>query len=380
MPTIAEPGALAAELEETLEGIADFLLATADYGRTDRLWPPHFMLFDTNPMSVAYGACGTAAALRRLRGDVPDAVKEWLLARPLSVDTYPPGLFVGLAGIAWVLDDLGLGERAAEAMRLAYASPLLYAEDGMFLGAAGWGLAALRLHGRTGDEEHLRRAVDAGEHLLRSAEQEDGALFWTFRQERKVHYGYAYGASGVALFLLYLGLRTGREEFVDAARRAIAYEMAHRLDSSHGISWSRHEGDNLLLPYWMYGSAGVGTTVIRIAHHLGDPAYRAMAEEIAERAYTKWAVLPSLLEGMSGIGDFLLDMHRFTGEPRWHEMALDMAETVSWYRIERPQGIGYPGRWLTRMTTDYDTGSAGVGLFLHRVLHGGPRMFVDLED
>lgn len=166
-----------AEVRRTLRGVADTLLRTHDGRRTDRLWPADYMVFTTNPLSVAYGACGPALLLRRAAGArgpaaaLPAEVASWMLGQPLGTDTYPPGLYVGLAGIAWAFHDLGWEDRAEAVMAMTYASPLLYAEPGMFLGIAGWGLASLRFHARTGKQVHLDRAVQAGEELLRTARQ-----------------------------------------------------------------------------------------------------------------------------------------------------------------------------------------------------------------
>lgn len=122
----------------------------------------------TNPLSVAYGACGPALLLRSATSArepaaaLPAEVASWMLGQPLGTDTYPPGLYVGLAGIAWAFHDLGWEDRGEAVMAMLYESPLLYDEPGMFLGVAGWGLASLRFHVRTGKQVHLDRAVQAG--------------------------------------------------------------------------------------------------------------------------------------------------------------------------------------------------------------------------
>src|SRR5215216_4460702 len=143
-------------VQATIDETAAYLLATADFARSDRLWPADALVFATNPLSVAYGACGSALFLHsadRLteRRDVLD----WMLARPLSTDTYPPGLYIGLAGIAYAFAELGLSREAEDVLQLAYQSPLLYEEPGMFLGAAGWGLASVDFHHRTGRRLYL---------------------------------------------------------------------------------------------------------------------------------------------------------------------------------------------------------------------------------
>ncbi|MFD8889512.1 hypothetical protein ACFVZ8_01955 [Streptomyces sp. NPDC059558] len=41
-------------------------------------------------------------------------------------------------------------------------------------------------------------------------------------------------------------------------------------------------------------------------------------------------------------------------------------------------GIAFPGRWLNRIAHDHAPGSAGIGLFLSRLVSPGERAFADL--
>ncbi|WP_424851791.1 hypothetical protein [Streptomyces sp. SAI-170] len=111
---------------------------------------------------------------------------------------------------------------------------------------------------------------------------------------------------------------------------------------------------------------------------LGIEGYGELARCIADDTYVKYAFVPGLFEGLSGIGEFMLDMYVFTGEERYRRNAFDIAETLLWFRIEGEDGTAFPGRWLTRISHDYATGSAGVGLFLSRLVRPHPRHFVDL--
>ncbi|MCG5213022.1 lanthionine synthetase C family protein [Streptosporangium sp. KLBMP 9127] len=370
---------LTAELAGTAEEMTRYLRETADYERADRLWPAHYLVFATNPLSVAYGTCGPAMFLRSSSG-LPDDVVGWMLKQPLSVETYPPGLYLGLAGIACAFQELGLTDEAEATMETLYRSPLLYEEPGVFLGAAGWGLVSLHFFVRTGSRVYLDQAVRAGEHLLRTAEYEGASCFWRCNTDENVHYGFGYGASGIALFLLYLHMLTGRADFRACAIGGLEFDLANRVENELGWQWRRFQGDAVLYPYLIHGSAGVGSTVIRFAHVLGVERYEAAARKIADDVLVKYAFLPSLFEGLAGIGEFMLDMFRFTGEERFRRNAFDIAESILWFKIDRPQGVAFPGRWLTRISNDYATGSAGIGLFFTRLLRPGRRLFVDLPE
>lgn len=370
------------EFTATRDGIAQYILSTLDLDRSDRLSPAHFTVFLTNPMSVAHGACGIALFLKDYSGELPPSVEEWLLRRPLSTRAYPPGLYFGLAGIAWVLYELGLHDRAAEAMQTAYQSPLLYRDPTMFVGAAGWGLASLHLYRRTQEPEYLAKAVAAGDYLISTAESREGGCSWRYSESSKVHYGYGYGSSGIALFLLYLGLHTGREDYISTARQAVGFELQRRIEGLAGWSWPKSEDagrqGRVLLPYFQHGSAGIGAVVARFYRYLGEE-YRSPAEKIAESLIVKWTMTPGLFEGLGGIAEFMLDMFEVGGQEHYREHARDMAETILWYRIEKPEGYAFPGRWLVRISNDYGTGSAGIGLLLNRLIERRGRWFLDFD-
>jgi lantibiotic modifying enzyme len=263
-------------------------------------------------------------------------------------------------------------------MQQVYESPLLLAEPSIALGIAGWGLASLHFFLRSREEVYLRRALEGGDQLLKMAQVDESGFFWRSDLDKRVHYGLGYGASGVALFLLYLFQLTKRPDFIDCARKAIEYDLANKVESEVGWQWKRYEGDTVLYPYWIHGSAGIGAVLVRFAHLCNDERYWTLARQIASDTLIKYAFVPSLFEGLAGIGELMLDLYRFTGEEGYRRDALDVAETVLWFKMERPEGIAYSGRWLTRISNDYATGAAGIGLFLQRLLHPGPQLLVDL--
>ncbi|MER6446517.1 lanthionine synthetase C family protein [Streptomyces venezuelae] len=374
-----------AEVRRTLGGLADTLLRTYDSRRGDRLWPADYTVFTTNPLSVAYGACGPALLLRSAAGPqgpaaLPAEVTSWMLGRPLGTDTYPPGLYLGLAGVAWAFHDLGWEDRAEAVMAMLHTSPLLYDEPGMFLGVAGWGLASLRFHVKTGKQDHLDHAVRAGEHLLRTAQQEGDTCYWRSSLDGMVHYGYGHGASGIALFLLHLHLLTGDIRFRSYAVRALEFDLAHVSESGLGLQWQRVQDDPVMYPYWIHGGAGVGSVLVRFHDLLGIERYGDLARRVADDTFVKYAYSPGLFEGLAGIGEFMLDMYSFTGEREYRDRARDIAGTILWFRVENEDGIAFPCRWLNRIAHDYATGSAGIGLFLSRLLSPGERPFVDLRQ
>jgi hypothetical protein len=55
---------------------------------------------------------------------------------------------------------------------------------------------------------------------------------------------------------------------------------------------------------------------------------------------------------------------------------MKIASGISLFRVDRPTGTAFPGEELIRLSCDYGTGSAGIALFLHRLLNGGPTPYM----
>ncbi|MFB6817573.1 lanthionine synthetase C family protein [Streptomyces sp. NPDC056347] len=363
-----------------LDRTADYVANTANYEHSEDLWPADSEIFTTNPMSLAYGACGPALFLNctSAPAGLPDQAVKWILDSPIGTDSYPPGVCLGLAGIAVTLMDLRMPERALEAMGLAYRSPLAFEETNFFYGCAGWGTASLHLHQATGERAMLDGALRAGEHLLKAAHREGETCHWGPNAQGSIPYGFGYGASGCALFLLHLHSVTGDTQFRDAAVRALSYDLEHGTVGPLGWQWQDYEGGALIKPYWMSGAAGVGSTLLRFHRALGDDRFLIDARRIARDTSVKFTVEPGLFQGLAGIAEFFLDMYVHTGEGIFRDHALDIADTIMWFGIRRQEGTAWPGRRLRKISNDYATGAAGIGLFFDRLLQPRARFLLDL--
>jgi serine/threonine protein kinase len=351
-----------------VKGIVEYILGVATFDRRDRLFPADSKVFGTNPLSLSYGACGVAYAINRMEKQVPDSVLNWILERNKHRDLYPPGLYVGLSGIAWGMLEIGLHKEAREVLHSTHDHPMLYDSFDVYFGAAGWGLANLKFFTEFQDEIYLRKAEDAGEFLLRTLEEDERGCFW--KENGEIPLGYGYGASGVSMFLLYLYLASGKEKYLDVGIRAMDFDISHGSPNlEDGLSWRRvADKGSIVYPYWQFGAAGVGMAALRYYKLLGEEKYKDVLEKIYIETDRKYAVFPGFRLGLSGLGEFLLDMHLFTKESRYLDSAYKVAAGVSLFKIEKKQGLAFPGDMLRRISCDYLTGSAGIGHFFHRLV------------
>lgn len=360
--------------EATCAGFLRYLDGTATPERDDRLFPADLAVFETNPVGVAHGAAGVLHAVRRLAGAVPDAWMRWLVEHDGGDARVPPGLYVGRAGVAWVLGELGQGQDAARMLRAAVRHPLLHATPDVLHGAAGVGLACLRRWADDGDKELLDAATAIGRHLHGTATFDARGASWP-DEDGDVPLGYARGASGIAGFLLSLHLATGDQDALALGRSALAFDLQQAIwrdGQLVGFPWQMHDEDDragvVARCYWDHGSAGVGTTLLRYHAVTGESELVPWIGHVVDNVARKYAVFPQLFHGLAGLGNMLLDAWELSGDDAYLTEIWEVAGGVLLFRAERPEGVTFPGEQALRESADFATGGAGVALFLRRLL------------
>ncbi|HEY6967831.1 MAG TPA: class III lanthionine synthetase LanKC [Candidatus Angelobacter sp.] len=358
--------------ETIIDDIVTHLNGVADYSRKDRLYPADPKVFSTNPLSLAYGATGVVYALHQITGAVPETAINWILQQQVTTAEYPPGLYIGMAGIAWVFLEIGMSEKAEEIFQATFCHPMLYQAADLFHGTAGWGMTALRFFQSTGKESYLKKAIEAGNVLLRTHQVSDRGYYWT-AGPYEFALGLGHGSSGIGLFLLYLYLATREEAYLAAGKQALDFDLAAGIRTCDGgLSWGQSlQSSSPVYPYWRFGSAGIGIVTARFQRLLASPYYQSILEEIFVDTDRKYSVVPGLFTGLAGLSEFLFDMHDLTGEERFLQSANRVAEGIMHFRVNR-NGTAFPGELTSRLCCDYGTGSAGIALVLNR-LTGKPK-------
>lgn len=367
-------------LGETVNKTLNYIKSNMDFQRTDRLFPADPEVFMTNPLSVANGAAGIANALFNIEGEVSDKIISWMLTREISKETYPPGLYVGLSGIAWVFWKLGQKELALKLMKMAADHDLLWDLSDIYYGAAGFGLACLYFHKETGDAHWLEQATHVGEKLIQRKNVSDNGFHWP-DLEGNVWTGYARGASGISLFLLYLHLASGDTQFLGAGRSALDYDLGAALELEGGLRIPRATADSIdsrhqkvYSHYWSDGSTGVCTALLRYISVLGEESDKLMLERIIVDTTRDYTAFPTLFTGLAGLGNVQLDAFDFTGDPQYVSAARYITHGLLRFQIHKPEGIAFPGEQLLRISNDFGSGSAGIVCFLHRLQHAEERL------
>ena len=349
---------------KTSEQLAEFLLDRIEPAAKDRLFPADPFMYQTNSLSLGFGACGVLYALSTCGYEVPARAYGWLENKldGSKAEEFSPGLLTGSAGIAWCLWELGLRDRAREFMAIANRSGLLKGHHSYLYGMAGIGMANLHFYLRTGEARYLSAAHELAGSLLESARENDRGLYW--ESDGSIHLGYGYGQSGVALFFLRLFQVSGRERLLSAGRQALDFDFSHAIEFESGVlSFPGAPGVTTVEPYLEQGSAGIAKVALR--YGMLDRTATILPD-----VWRKYAVFPGLLYGLGSFVDILTDAFMYSQNDEYLEMAKRPLTGIrDLYLMKQPVGSATPGDSLFRVSCDYATGVAGVLRSLHRFIH-----------
>lgn len=128
-------------------------------------------------------------------------------------------------------------------------------------GAAGAILGLLTLHEHVEASNHkeslLEKAITCGQHLLKyqTGENSDCQAWTTWRGKQLT--GFSQGAAGIAYALIRLFELTKRSEFLDAAKKGIAYEQTQFLPTLGNWADLRFSESSCQIS-WAHGAPGIG--------------------------------------------------------------------------------------------------------------------------
>jgi tRNA A-37 threonylcarbamoyl transferase component Bud32 len=373
------------DISNTIKRIREHIHSFVDKPLPDTVFPLDYRALSTNVLGVAYGISGIQYFLYKTTED-SDREVETVVSRQFAkmlndnaLLQLPSGLYQGLAGIAWVLLDLGLVEKAESLIQMTFEMDTIADAQDLFYGAAGWGLANLYFFSKTGNGIYLDKAIAAENIIVKQLTRSESKLIY---QNIDGHYysGLMHGNSGLALFFLRLYQTTGYGKYLDIGTTLLKSEIDRSETISGYIAWRKDYSEITTYPYLRFGSAGIGQVILRYYRELHESWLLQVAELIAKSLKNTFSIYPSQFEGMAGIGGYYLDIYSDTGKQEYLAEAKHLAKRILIYGIEEESGLAFPGEELARISCDLATGSSGVGLFLHRLKYQGSQneLFLDI--
>ncbi|OIK27459.1 lanthionine synthetase C family protein [Streptomyces malaysiense] len=321
----------------------------------------------SNTLGVAYGAAGVVHALRAAGTPVP----EWVLTRLrrdalAQAHRLSPGLFTGLAGIAWVLADTGLLDEAAELLAAADRHPLTRASATLAWGGSGVALAHLALYGHSGEPHHLDRAAEFASRLPGSS----AALSPLLGPDDMT--GLWYGRTGVAQTLQQLGAVTGDETLLRQARRLLHAELDRAAEARGELSFPVSAKDRRKLYYLYCGTAGFLTAAARQSAAMPDERLAEALPKLIRKASMTQVAHAGLGNGLAGLGFALSECGRILDDPNARAAARGSARALFAHAVPRGESVHVLGDLRLRFSCELWSGGAGVLLFLAHLLDERP--------
>ncbi|WP_194867119.1 class III lanthionine synthetase LanKC [Pseudoalteromonas sp. PPB1] len=368
------------ECKQLLKKMADGLAHFIDNPVGENTFPVDYRALNTHPYSVSYGQFGIFYYLRKYTNIVAEPLMQKAIDElmALNMANMPPGLYSGLSGIAWVMYECGYQSDATFLMKQVLKNDLRHDACDLFYGAAGWGLACLQFYSKTQQPEFLQGAKEAAEIITDQLHEHQGTLYYK-NLDGQPYSGLLHGNAGIALFFLRLYQVTHNQEDLRLATRCLQFEIDRGERINNELVWRKNYNEKTTYPYLQFGSVGVGCVLLRFYSVTREVKYLALAQEIAQATQGKFCIYPGAFVGMSGIGTFFLDLYRVTKDAQYLREANSIAYRVSLYQCAAGEGVAFPGDKLAGLTTDYATGTVGVGFFLSRLLNDGQgrELFLD---
>jgi class II lanthipeptide synthase len=289
------------------------------------------------------------------------------------------GAFDGWSGIIYMLSHLAALWHDSELH--SYADSLLARLPGLLEkdksldiigGSAGCIGALLAFNQVSGSMKALTMAVQCGDRLLAQARpMEYGAAWFNNIDTVKPITGFAHGAAGIAWALLELAARTGKQEYKDAAIRAIEYE--HAQYSRATGNWTDAAVDDAKSAKdevgpsiaWCHGAPGIGLARLAALKYTDHPFVHQDIQRAIEATLNYGPGLNhSLCHGDLGNLDFLLQAAQLKGNAQlavkvdqWTNQILASMNKYGWL-------CGVP---LTVESPALMNGLAGISLGLLRI-------------
>ncbi|WP_327356480.1 class III lanthionine synthetase LanKC [Streptomyces sp. NBC_01304] len=370
---LVEPG----DWPRSRDSMVGAILASATPERDDRLFPGDIAQFtDGGGLGLAHGAAGVLYALAETGAERYEAGESWLLGHTDQVPLgTPPGLYDGLAGVAFALDRLGHPKRALDLVEQVLAERWQRLGHDLHGGLAGLGLTLDHLARTTGETALAERALEAGQLVadrivaLRDADRAGSG------PRRRA--GLMHGMAGPALFLLRLYERTGAPELLERAADALRLDLDKCVVPQDG-SLQVDEGWRTM-PYLADGSVGIGMVLddwlaARTGGSPPDETVEAFAQArtgILAAATARFYAQPGLFAGRAGM---ILHLGRTTTPEASPDLLAAQIAGLGWFAMPYQGQLAFPGHQMMRLSMDLATGTAGCLLALGAALGEATRV------
>jgi hypothetical protein len=347
--------------------LARAIVASATPDRDDRLFPGDIQQFGVGALGLSYGAAGVLHALAVTGAGRYPEFEEWLIRRAVNPPSGTrPGLYDGLHGVAYTLEQLGHTQRALDVVAICLGEDWESLGIDLAGGLAGVGLNLLYFADRTG-EPALRLAAHRAAELVAERLGDVDSVPEVSGGRENPYAGLFRGPSGAAMLLMKTYDDTGDTAYLERAAMALRQDLRRCVTRENGVT-EVNEGWRTM-PYLEVGSVGVGVALDAYLARRHDDEFAAALPGIGLAAQSTMYALPGLFTGRAGI---LLYLAGRSPAPLADPLVARQIRGLSWHALPFADGLAFPGTALMRLSMDVATGTAGILLALGAALHDEP--------
>lgn len=325
-----------------------------------------------------------------------------------------PGLYTGLTGMAFALNELARAtgdhedaDAARSVLDLLCDTASVSGEGvqweqvwngrrwsstDIIGGIAGAALTLAMLGLELGHERSIITARAAGRRLTETAEPAEGGLRWgaAVGPIEKYMPNFSHGTAGIAYALATLGEWLGEDRFLDAALRGASHLLAVAEPESDTFKVFHYTpgGESSFPLGWCHGPTGLIRLFRRLQLATDDESWFRYVERCArtvrtsgipERKFPGFWDNVSLCCGSTRVAETFLDLHRITGDPDALAFARTMTDDILARAISDDRGTRWSNYEYRKdppdlpPSTGFMQGSSGIATWLfrfHRYMKG----------
>lgn len=317
---------------------------------------------DGGKLNVKTGGFGVVMALNRT-GELPETARNW--AKTYSTDEklrlVDNGLFSGKAGIASVLYEIGMHDRAREIFE-SIDIDKNSRNIAILSGLAGIGLA-LQGYVQVEKSDKSEKNIELIAAILEERLNEEFKVAVVDPDALSI--GLFNGWAGVALFFIKQYEKYGDKKWLNLAVQSLKKDLKNCVYDDNGVYYV--DDDKRFFPYLADGSLGIGIVISELRRYMGK-SY--LADELAGtelQLRTRCCYNAGLFYGYAGYITFGNCVSVNEGK-EFDRLDLLM-ESLGVYLIEDNGKIYCPGNYSYRISGDIFSGAAGTMVTLFDVIN-----------
>lgn len=283
------------------------------------------------------------------------------------------GLFDGLAGTCWLLDQLGETEQATKYFNQFFKPMIQGCQNfNLYNGLAGILLTgSYFLSQRRLTDENTELLLIKLRQLARAYQVQPDQFFHAEQIGRLTNnpteqtIGLFYGHAGLGWLFAEAYKLTKDDLLIDCLNLAIQTELTNYVVSQENTLQCKQQHRSL--PYLATGSAGLGLLIAKNSEHITQancakqlPLYRALE--------TNFSVFPGLFNGYSGLklSQLLINGQLKLGDAE--QISQSFVTGLQPHLIQIGTGLAIAGDNGTKITMDVFSGFAGVALTITKIM------------